>query len=157
MRSTVRRPRRCQRQRHIGARAAARRNVHGGARAALDLAVEADAGRVGGILQREQQAPVFADEGVDAGHGTQVHADQIAMREMHRDHSETGEQEGEQQRDAVGVVEAGQQHDERQRRERQARARRQYVHAPRGDGDGQLIVALAAAGPGAPCDGAVLP
>ena len=71
------------------------------------------------------------------------------MREMHRDHSEAGEQEGDQQRDAVRVVEAGEQHHQHQRREREAGARRQDVDAARADDDGQPVVALAPAGPGA--------
>jgi hypothetical protein len=69
------------------------------------------------------------------------------MAQVHGDQAEAREQEGDQQRDAVAVVEPGQQHDEQQCGEGEAGTRRQDVDAARGELQRQAIFALTAAGP----------
>ena len=128
----------------------ARRHVERGARCCPRLRSRGPgAGCRRGFPSVTSRRPCSPTNASTLGHRAQRDADQIAMREMHRDHSETGEQERDQQRDAVRVVEAGEQHDEHQRGERQPGARRQDVDAPRRDRDGQAVVALATACPGA--------
>ena len=110
-----------ERERQVGTCAAAGGDVDRDSFGPIGFAVEADARRVGAIVQRDENAAVLAGEAVHGGDAAQRDAHEIAVREMHRDEREAREQKREEQRDAVRIVEAREQHHEQQRGERDAR------------------------------------
>jgi len=74
-------------------------------------------------------------------------AKEIPVTLLHDHQCESGQQEGEKQRQAVGVVEPCQQHEEEQRGEGHPAARWQNIEPPTRERHRQLIESLAAAHP----------
>ena len=129
---------------------AVRRDARGGARGRLGLErhFEAAALERGFVAQHEMKLGVRAGECV----ALEVHVDaqsgQVAVTVMHGDQRERHHEECEREGEVAVVVERGDEHGRKQRRQREAEARRQDVDAPAVDGQRKRIRAVAARVPG---------
>ncbi len=79
--------------------------------------------------------------------GVQTRSEQIPMAQVHRDEPEPDEQECQQQRQAVGIVEAGDQHEQQQHGKPQTRLGGQDVDPAPLQSERQGIEPLATADP----------
>ena len=71
------------------------------------------------------------------------------MAELHRDQHEAAQQEGQEQRETVGVVQSGDQHEQQQHQEAQPGPCRQDVQSPPLQRQGQGIDTLTPSNPSA--------